>query len=163
MKCVVLILLFSASLYTAQSQRSLVELRSIVEEADSLSNKFQKVFYLYKIGPKNSSQKETWYYTMKNGRPVMFEVRYYKDSTEVTEVYYMQNRQLICSEEYETMYHTLYEDQIAYGNIRYYDNTHVKQVVTMGKSKYQSIPERGPYDVIQRFRKRFAELEENIH
>ena len=93
----------------------------------------------------------------------MFEVRYYKDSTEVTEVYYLQNRQLICSEEYETMYYTLNEDQIAYGNIRYYDNTMVKQVVTMGRSKYQSQPDRRPYDILERFRKRFAELEENIH
>src|SRR5688572_30071487 len=104
MKRVVLILFLSTLLNSAFTQRSLVELRSIVEEADSLSTKSQKIFYLYKIGPKNSSQKETWHYTMKNGRPVMFEVRYYKDSTEVTEVYYLKNRQLICSEEYETMY-----------------------------------------------------------
>jgi hypothetical protein len=163
MKRVVLILFLSTLLHTAFSQRSLVELRSIVEEADSLSSKSQKIFYLYKIGPKNSSQKETWYYTMKNGRPVMFEVRYHKDSTEVTEVYYLQNRQLICSEEYETRFYTLNEDQIAYGNIRYYDNAIVRQVVTMGKSKYESQPGRRPYDIIDRFRKRFAELEENIH
>ena len=93
----------------------------------------------------------------------MFEVRYYKDSTEVTEVYYLQNRQLICSEEYETKYYTLNEDQIAYGNILYYDNAIVRQVVTMGKSKYQSQAGRRTYDILERFRKRFAELEENIH
>jgi hypothetical protein len=149
-------------LHTASAQRSIVELRSIVDEADSLSNKAQKIFYLYKIGPKNTSQKETWYYTMKNGRPVMFEVRYYKDSTELTEVYYVHNGKLICSEEYETLYHTSKEDQIAYGNIHYYDNTLVRQVVTMGKSKYKSMHDNRSYDIIERFRKRFTELKENI-
>ncbi|HSB93262.1 MAG TPA: hypothetical protein VLC28_09100 [Flavitalea sp.] len=163
MKRAILITILSFFLHAAYSQRSIVELRSIVEEADSLSTKSQKIFYLYKIGPKNNSQKETWYYTMKNGRPVMFEVRYHKDSTELTEVYYMQNRQLVCSEEYETKYYTMNEDQIAYGNIRYYDNTLVKQVVTMGRSKYQSLADRSPYDIIERFRKRYAELEENIY
>lgn len=93
----------------------------------------------------------------------MFEVRFYQDSTEVTEVYYVENGRLICSEEYETMYPVANEDKIAYGHINYFDNTLVRQVVTMGKSKYKPMNEYTGYDVIDRFRKRYAELKENIH
>jgi hypothetical protein len=163
MKCFLLLLLLCVFFGVVRAQRSITDLRSLVEEADSLSARTQKIFYLYKIGPKNNSQKETWYYTMKNGRPVMFEVRFYQDSTEVTEVYYIDNGRLICSEEYETMYPRANEDRIAYGNINYFDNTLVRQVVTMGTSKYKPQNQYTFYNVIDRFRKRFAELKENIH
>jgi hypothetical protein len=138
------------------------DLRDLVEQADSLSLKTQKIFYLYKIGPQNTSRKETWYYTMKNNRPVMFEVRYFYDSTEVTEVYYVQNGQLICSEEYETHYSTAKEDQIAYGNINYYDNSMVREAVSMGQSRYNAKYVNRKYNALERFSKRFAELKENI-
>jgi hypothetical protein len=162
MKRLLLIFFFACSFHTANAQRSLDELRNFVEEADSLSFKFQKIFYLYKIGPQNNSRKETWYYTLKNGYPVMFEVRYFYDSTEITEVYYVQNGRLICTEEYETRYNTTHEDQIAYGNINYYDNSMVREAVTMGQSRYNSKYENRRYNTIERFRKRFAELKENI-
>ena len=162
MKRPLLIIFFACMLNAANAQRSLNDLRNLVEEADSLSFKTQKIFYLHKIGPQNSSRKETWYYTMKNGRPVMFEVRYYYDSTEITEVYYVQNGQLICSEEYETRYQIANEDKIAYGNINYYDNSMVREAVTMGQSRYNSKYENRRYNAMERFRKRFAELKENI-
>lgn len=147
----------------ANGQRSLVDIRSFVEEADSIATRNQKIFYLYKIGPKNSSRKETWYYTEKQGKPVSFQIRFYNDSTEITEVYYVQDGRLVCSEEYETLYHNITEDEIGYGNIYYFDNTLVKQLVTMGRSRYRAPRENLAYDVLDRFRKRYAELRENMH
>src|SRR6476469_8791268 len=153
MKRLLLVLLPSLLFTATYAQRSITELRSVVEEADSLSTRLQKIFYLYKIGPKNSSQKETWYYTLKNGKPIMFEVRFYQDSTEVTEVYYVENGQLICSEEYETVYPAGNEDRIGYGHINYFDHALIRQVVTMGRSKYNPLNEYTVYNVIDRFRK----------
>jgi len=163
MKRQLLIICFACMLNAANAQRSMNDLRDLVEQADSLSLKTQKIFYLYKIGPQNNSLKETWYYTLKNGHPVMFEVRYYHDSIEVTEVYYIQNGHLICSEEYETRYNRNNEDQIAYANINYYDNTMVREAVTMGQSQYYAKYENRRYNAMERFSKRFAELKENIH
>lgn len=154
----IMFMLFSCRIY---AQRSMKELRDLVDQADSLSTRSQATFYLFKIGPKNTSRKETWYYTLQHNKPVMFQVRYYQDSTEVTEVYYVEDGRLICSEEYETVYHNA-DDEIGWGKIYYFDNSIVRQVVTMGKSRFKGLNAERTYEALSRFSKRFGELKENL-
>lgn len=153
---IILAILFSCSAFP---QRSIQQLRDLVELADSLSSRSQATFYLFKIGPRNTSRKETWYYTMRNNKPVMFQVRYYQDSTEVTEVYYVDDGRLICSEEYETVYRNA-DDEIGWGKIYYFDNSAVRQVVTMGRSRLQGLNADRTFETLNRFSKRYIELKE---
>src|SRR4249919_2161653 len=83
-----------------------------VKWADSLSLRSQKIFYLNKFLKDNRPVKETWYYTLVDGKIIIFEVKYVADSIEYSEIYYLDNGRLICMEEYEVPYLSVYADQV---------------------------------------------------
>src|SRR6476620_8778273 len=93
-----------------------------VQRADSLSLKSQKIFYLNKYIGRDRPVKETWYYTMQNGKILIFEIKYVADSIEYSEIYYLDNGRLICMEEYQVSYLSIYTDQVKHGAALFFDN-----------------------------------------
>lgn len=157
-----LLLMLGASTARAQNHYSEVaSLYEYVQEADSLASRSQHTFYLDKIGKDYSGRKETWHYTLKNGRVMVFQVKYYIQNVEFNEVYYVMGEQLVCSEEYETRI-LPDDDRISFAGIYYFDRTNILHRVNLGtKSTFQGKWNIG-YDVLDRFRSRFAELKENL-
>ena len=108
-----------------------------VQWADSLSLKHQKVFYLNKYLSNDRPVKETWYYTIQDGKIVIFEIKYVTDSTEFSEIYYVDNNRLICMEEYQVPYLSVYTDQVKHGAALFFDNNDLRQFVVTGRDKGQ--------------------------
>ena len=132
-----------------------------VQRADSLSLRSQKVFYLNKFLKDNRPVKETWYYTLMEGKIIIFEVKYVADSTEYSEIYYLDNGRLICMEEYEVPYLSVYADQVKKGAAMFFDNQNLRQFVVTGGSRNDSRFNR-TYESLNRFEKRFEELKKTI-
>ncbi len=131
-----------------------------VQLADSLSLKSQKVFYLNKFIGTDRPVKETWYYTMNKGKLVIFEVKYVLDSAEYSEIYYTDKGSLICMEQYEVPYLSVYTDEVKKGAAYFFDNDYVRQYVITGK---MSLNDRNSsYSLLSRFEKRMAELKETL-
>jgi len=132
-----------------------------VQRADSLSLKSQKIFYLNKFLKDNRPVKETWYYTLQDGKIIIFEIKYVADSIEYSEIYYLDNGRLICMEEYEVPYLSVYADQVKKGAAMFFENQNLRQFVVTGASKYDARWDRS-YESITRFEKRFDELKKTI-
>ena len=132
-----------------------------VQRADSLSLKSQKIFYLNKFLKDNRPVKETWYYTLQEGKIIIFEVKYVADSIEYSEIYYLDNGRLFCMEEYEVPYLSVYADQVKKGAALFFENQNLRQFVVTGSSKYDPRWDRS-YESINRFEKRFNELKKTI-
>ena len=132
-----------------------------VQRADSLSLKSQKIFYLNKFLRDNRPVKETWYYTLLDGKIIIFEVKYVADSIEYSEIYYLDNGRLICMEEYEVPYLSVYADQVKRGAAMFFDNQNLRQFVVTGGTRYDSRLNR-TYESLNRFEKRFEELKKTI-
>lgn len=150
-------------LLPAQSGRErLQELYKFVDNTDSLPGKSRKTFYLEKFLNDNYNYKETWRYAEKEGRVVYFEVDFVLDSTEFTEVYYVNRGNLVCSEEYEKVNYSNMEDELKSGGVYYYQGFVPQHVVRLGNfgNKYNNLsPELA---VLHRFEKRFSELKRHI-
>lgn len=157
-------IVFSVSpyIYSQSNYQVLARIDNIVQQADSLANKSQRTFYLNKIDKKFDGVKETWHYTIRDGKVIVFQVRYVVDSTEFTEIYYVNKGDLIYSEEYETRYYTSTgDDEIRWGGIYYFVSNDLKQRVTLGNKKARSFwnPET---ETLSRFQRRFSELQQHI-
>lgn len=145
---------------SAQSNSWRARVDDLIEQTDSLSLRSQTVFYLTKYLKHDRTIKETWYYTLKDGRPVFFQLRYVIDSTEFTESYYLDRNRLVCMARFEDSYLT---KQIDYSNTEIYfflDNT-LRQYVTSGQSKYISKLDR-QNQCLEKFDERFTELRANL-
>lgn len=153
------IIVFATSF--GQSRQTINSLVQYVEQADSLANKGQRTFNLVKIGRSNDGLKETWHYTTRNGKVIVFQVRYTIDSIEFTEVYYVNSDRLICSEEYETVY-LPEDDELKFGGICYFDNNDVIQNITLGRRSRPTPRLDEKHLTLDRFRNRYAELRENL-
>lgn len=161
-----LMLVFAAGSKAQSASARMRELVNYVEGIDSISGKQQRTFSLNKIGRNNNPLKETWHYTIKDGKVAVFQVRYNIDSLEYNEVYYLDNGELICSEEYETLYKPE-DDELTYGGIYYFNQYNVLQLITLGKKYGVSDNfQRDKYSLARnswdRFRGRYAELKENV-
>jgi hypothetical protein len=143
----------------------------LVEQTDSLSMKSQKTFYLPKIHRvgrnfvNDQTIKETWNYTMENGRVIIFQVRYVVDHREYTEVYYLDHDRLICMENYETPYLASYVDEVRRGEMFFLVDNTVRQYVKFGNKQTK---EPAPlwdaeYDCVTKFEKRYAELKKYLY
>ena len=133
-----------------------------VHASDSLSMKTQKTFHLNKYLKNDVPFKETWHYTMRDGKVVIFQVRYVIDSIEYTEVYYLNRDRLICMEQYESMFYPYYEDDIKRGEVLFFENEILRQCVALGKGN-SGLASRGQeYASLQKFYDRFKELKRNI-
>lgn len=156
--------LFSCSIgFTQTNYQVLTRIDNLVHQIDSLANKTQTTFYLNKIDKKFNGVKETWHYTMRDGKVAVFQVRYILDSTEFIEVYYLNRGQLIYTEEYETIYYSSTgDDEIKWGGIYYFVSNSLKQGVTLGDKKRKYEYWNPETETLVRFQKRFSELQENI-
>lgn len=156
------VFLISEIALSQSTYQVLARIDNIVQQTDSLANKTQRTFYLNKIDKKFDGVKETWHYTIRDGKVIVFQVRFVVDSIEFTEVYYLNRGDLIYSEEYETRYYTSTgDDEIEWGGIYYFQSRDLKQRVTLGKKKSNSFwdPET---ETLSRFQRRYSELQENI-
>lgn len=133
-----------------------------VEKTDSLIDKSQKTFYLEKFLKDNYIYKETWRYSLNGGRIVFFQVDYILDSTEFTEVYYLNKGRLICSEEYEKINYSYLEDELKWGGIYYFQSSIPKHVVTVGRKDFNRRNMNPELVVLNRFEKRYSELKRHI-
>lgn len=155
--------------FAARSQSPSARMRELVNyvaSVDSLSGKQQRTFSLNKIGKNNSPLKETWHYTIREGKVALFQVRYHIDSLEYNEVYYLENGELVCSEEYETEYNPE-DDELTYGGIYYFNQFNVLQLITLGKKfgvsdNFQRDKYALARNSFDRFRGRYKELRENV-
>lgn len=160
----ILILALAMPILTlAQSKHErLRELYKFVDITDSLSGKSHKTFYLEKFLEDNYNYKETWRYAEKEGKIVYFQVDFILDSTEYTEVYYVNRGNLICSEEYEKVNYSFMEDELRSGGVYFFEGYIPRHVVRLGNpgNGYDvSAPE---LTVLNRFQKRFSELKRHI-
>ncbi|HEY0677120.1 MAG TPA: hypothetical protein VGD17_02495 [Chitinophagaceae bacterium] len=134
----------------------------IIQESDSLSLKSQKTFSLLKPYHRDKDIRETWYYTVKDGRVIIFEIQYVLDSMEFTEIYYMHRGRLICMEQYEAPYLSVYTDQLKSGEAFFFLDETLKQYVMTGKRR----PAPGLWNSetasLSKFNQRFAELQRHI-
>ena len=132
----------------------------LVQLADSLSNKSQKTFYSERYLKNDHPIKETWHYTLHNGKILIFQLRYLIEATEFTEVYYVNKGSLVCMEQFESPYN-LADDEIHHAQLYYFVGSEMKQYVTYGRSKltpnYIS-----PVECLEKFQKRYSELLRNM-
>lgn len=134
----------------------------LMERADSLALKHQRTFWLTKYIGTDQTYKETWYYTVRDNKVLEFEIRYFVDSVEHSETYYLDNGSPICMERYETVYFGLYEDEIKKGEVLFLENEAVRQYVTIGHRNDNFSRYSQSYDSMRRFSDRYAELKRNI-
>jgi hypothetical protein len=138
------------------------ELYRYVEVTDSLATRSQRTFYLEKYLKDDFNYKETWRYTTNGGKIVFFQVDYLLDSTEYTEVYYLNRGRLVCSEEYETENLPFMDDRLRFGSILYFESATPRHIVMLGRKK-QSWRMTEPGDLaLTRFAKRYTELRRHI-
>lgn len=156
-------LLFISSFASAQGRydwRNAID--RMIEQADSLALKHQRTFWLTKYIGTDRSYKETWFYTVRDGKVLEFEIRYFVDSVEHSETYYLDNGSPICMERYETIYFGFHEDEIKRGEVLFFQNENLKQYVTIGKRDDEFANFSNSYNGMRRFSNRYAELKRNI-
>lgn len=141
----------------------------LVEQTDSLSMKSQKTFYLPKVirvdrtFRNDLTIKETWNYTVNDGKVIIFQIRYVIDHREFTEVYYLHNDRLICMESYEAPYLSSYVDEVRRGEIFFLVNNNLKQYVKFGNNKKPAAPLWDAQTAcLSKFEERYSELRRNI-
>ena len=155
--------LISPIVFSQSNYQILAKIDDKVQQADSLSTKSQRTFYLNKIDKKFDGVKETWNYTMHEGKIAVFQVRYVIDSIEFIEIYYLDKGRLIYSEEYETIYYNSSgDDEIKWGGIYYFVSNNLKQRVTLGRKRSKYLHWNAEAETLSRFERRFSELRENI-
>jgi hypothetical protein len=156
-----LFFLFINGLARAQSRDWRSSIDEKVQLADSLSLRSQKIFYLNKFLKDERPVKETWYYTLQDGRLIIFEVKYVADSIEYSEIYYLDNSRLICMEQYEVPYLSVYTDQVKSGAAMFFDNESLRQYVVTGSQKNE-VRWKAANESLRRFEERFDELRKTI-
>ena len=135
----------------------------MMQHADSLALKHQRTFFLTKFQQRSDQPyKETWYYTVREGKVLEFEIRYYVDSVEFSETYYLDNGSPICMERYETVYFGFAEDEIKRGEVLFFQNEDLKQYVTIGRQDDRWGRSGHAWNSMKRFSDRYAELKRNI-
>jgi hypothetical protein len=138
----VISLFFFTSVRSQSNYQALAKIDNIVQQIDSLSDKSQRTFYLNKIDKKFNGVKETWHYTLRDGKVIVFQIRYVVDSIEYSEIYYMNKGDLIYSEEYETVYYrNTSNDEIKWGGIYYFVSNNLKTACNTRKNKIQVVLE----------------------
>lgn len=139
----------------------------MVEQADSLSLKAQRTFYLNKVIKMDKTFKnditvrETWYYTIVDGKIPIFQIRYLIDSTEFNETYYLNNGSLICLEQYESDFFSPI-DEITWGKVLFFDNNNIRLHVSVGHRRARDLDYNTTAEAMVIFNKRYTELLRNL-
>jgi hypothetical protein len=162
-RAILCLLLLSPFFSFSQSPGNrLSELYRYVDQTDSFTERSNKTFFLEKYLKDNFNYRESWRYAQKGGRVVYFEVDYILDSTEFTEVYYVNHGDLICSEEYQKVNYSSAEDELKYGGIYYFESAVPRHVVVLGRKEHYGMDEHPEYAVLTRFEKRYTELRRHL-
>lgn len=143
----------------SQSAR-IKDLYRYVERTDSLADKSTKTFYLEKFLKDNYNYREKWKYLYDGDRIIYFQIDYVIDSTEFSEVYYVNRNRLISAEEYEKVNYSLREDELRFGGVYFFESSSARHVVTLGRKNYRNSD--ATLDVLTRFGKRFSELRRHL-
>lgn len=160
---VILSLLFVAPLISfSQHYSRLKDLYSYVEKTDSIADRSTKNFYLEKYLKDGYNYRETWRYLSDGNRVDYFEIDYMLDSTEFTEVYYLNRGTLVCSEEYEKVNYSIREDELKWGGIYYFESSVPQHVVTLGRRSYSRYGNDPGSAALTRFTKRYSELKRHL-
>lgn len=161
----VILIVLSVIPYFSYSQTNSGRIRDLyryVEQTDSIADKSTSNFYLEKFLKDGYNYRETWRYLSNGSRIIFFQVDYILDSTEFTEVYYLNRGNLVCSEEYEKINYSLREDELRWGGIYYFESSIPKHVVTLGRRNYYRGEIKPGLDALARFGKRFSELKRHL-
>ena len=140
----------------------------IIEQTDSLSLKSQKTFFVRNVIRMDRTfrndidVRETWHYTVHNGKVIIFEVRYVVDSTEYIESYYLNNNRLVCMENYSTEYYNPTDANFVAGEVLFYVNDEVKLHVSTGSKKDPITSWRLERRPLEKFLNRYSELKRNL-
>jgi hypothetical protein len=138
------------------------DLYRYVEETDKLADRSTKTFYLEKFLKDNYTYRETWRYLTNSAKIIYFQIDYILDSTEFTEVYYLDRGRLVCSEEYEKVNYSFREDELRWGGIYYFKSSAPAHVVTIGRRDYARRNMDPGSLVLTRFDKRYSELKRHL-
>jgi hypothetical protein len=157
-----LVFLISASSMAQSRNDWKSRIDKLVEKADSLSFKSQVVFRAEKLQKNQDPIQETWYYSMDNDKVVIFQVRYVIRGTEHTEVYYMNNDNLICAEKVEAPNLSVYIDEVVRGELFFIDNQMLRQYVSFGQKKNGISHADAEFECFKRFQERYRTLQRNI-
>ena len=103
-----IMLFFSMDVLAQSRQDWRTDIDLIIQHIDSLSDKSQKKFSLVKPYHRDKDIREDWYYSVLDGKVATFEIEYVIDSIEFSEIYYIHKGRLICMEQYEAPYLSLY-------------------------------------------------------
>jgi hypothetical protein len=162
--CVILVIFFIVPYFSFSQSGStrIRELYRYVEQTDSLADKSTENFYLEKFLKDGYNYRETWRYLSNGSRITYFQVDYMLDSTEFTEVYYVNRGNLVCSEEYEKVNYSLREDELKWGGIFYFESSVPRHVVTLGRRRYSNDNFNPGVDALTRFSKRYSELKRHL-
>ena len=129
----------------------------VVHLADSLSLLSQQTFHINKFTKNDRSVRETWHYTLHNGRVIIFEVHYFVDSTEYIEVYYLDRDHVVCMEQYAILNPHLDDDRILWGEVGFFHGDARRQYVTMGNPDHET-GTMSEWNALNRFKGRYREL-----
>lgn len=157
---VLVVMLLSSGYLQAQSTGWRNRIDQVVSTADSLSMLSQYTFRLNKFDLKDRRISEIWHYTLNKGKVAIFEVHYFIDSLEQQEVYYLDDGDLVCMEQYEILYPKNEEDRIIWGSVGFFQGQSVVQHTTLGNPGYPLQPFQ-QWEVFKKFRSRYRELQEN--
>lgn len=141
---------------------NLHRLYEYVDQADSLVKRSEQTFYLEKFFKDNYNYRETWRYSVNQGKIMYFQVDYALDSSEFTEVYYVNRGNLVCSEEYEKVNYSNFEDELKSGGIFYFNGYTPEHRVMIGKLNREQSATAPAQLALQRFDKRYSELKRHI-
>lgn len=156
-----LLLFFAGIFWSVEAVAQRFDWRSRIDElvhkADSLSLVSQQTFHINKFLSDDRPIRETWHYTVSEGRVVIFEIHYFVDTIEYLEVYYLDRDQVVCTEQYVIEYPEQQDDRIRWGAVGFFQGPSVKQFVTMGAvpDEYSRL---SSYDLWSRFKSRYREL-----
>lgn len=134
----------------------------IVEEIDSLSMLSQVTFHSTSYALNDDPIRETWHYTLREGKVAIFQVRYYVNANEVNEVFYMDKGQLICMEKFETEILSDFDDAIRQGEIFYFLSDRLMQYISLGINTQATTNFDRQQLSLKLFEERYAELRRNL-
>ena len=155
-----ILLLFSIAVLGQYRQDWRTDIDLIIQRIDSLSDKNQKKFSLVKPHHRDKDIREDWYYSLIDGKVATFEIEYVVDSIEFSEIYYIHKGRLICMEQYEAPYLSVYADQLKSGKSYFFVDNFLKQYVVTGKpvaNRHSS-----ELETLSRFQQRYAELQRHM-
>ena len=155
-----MLLLFSVAVLGQSRQDWRTDIDLIIQKIDSLSLKSQQKFSLVKPLHRDKDIREDWYYTTVDGKVAIFEIEYVVDSIEFSEIYYLNKGRLICMEQYEAPYLSVYADQLKSGKSYFFLDNSLRQYVVTGKPV--STRTNSEMETLSKFQQRFAELQRHM-